>query len=217
MHKAALAALLILASAGGAHAADLGTNLFISPCGEPFLAPGSAPYPIAAWFDRADANHDGKLDLDEFRGDCERFFAKLDRNKDGVIDGAEISVYEHLYVPEILTPGRADAAGLKVLAAYQLPDNSDVTTTYQMDDATPEPPPRPPLDTKQGAVIFSLFPAPEPVLSADRNLDGKVTLKEFQAQAERRFAALDVQKRGYLLLADLPKTEAEQAAHARRR
>ena len=212
MNRTVLAAVLVLAAAGAAHAQQ-SNNLFISPCGEPFLAPITAPYPIVAWFEKADANHDGRLDADEFRGDCERFFAKLDRNKDGVLDSGEISVYEHVYVPEILAPGRADAGGLKILADYQLQDNSIPTTSYTMDDSTSPPPPRPPLDTKQGAVIFSLFPAPEPVLSADRNLDGKVTLKEFQAQADRRFATLDVMKRGYLLLADLPKT----LAKARRR
>ena len=216
MHKSALAACLVLATAGAAHAQQT-NNLFISPCGEPFLAPSSKPYPIVDWFAKADLNHDGKLDQDEFRGDCERFFAKLDRNKDGVLDSAEISVYEHVYVPEILAPGRADAGSLKILAAYQLQDDSIPTTSYTMDDSTSPPPPRPPLDTKQGAVIFSLIPAPEPVLSADRNLDGKVTLKEFQAQADRRFLALDTLKRGYLLLADLPRTEAETLAKAKRR
>jgi hypothetical protein len=216
MYKTALAAILILAVASAADA-EGASNLFISPCGEPFLAPTTAPYPIVNWFAQADLNHDGKLDTDEFRSDAERFFAQLDRNKDGVIDSAEISVYEHVYVPEILSQGQAEAAGLKVLAAYQVPDDSTPTTSYQMDDSTPTPPPRPPLNTRQGAVIFSLIPAPEPVLSADRNLDGKVTLKEFQAQADRRFTALDVLKRGYLLLADLPQTEAEQLAHAKRR
>jgi hypothetical protein len=216
MRKTALAAVMVLATSGAVQAQQ-SQNLFISPCGEPFLAPIAAPYPIVAWFDKADANHDGKLDGDEFRGDCERFFARLDRNKDGVLDSAEISYYEHVYVPEILTPGRADIGSLKILADYQIQDNSIPTESYTMDDSEPEPPPRPPLDTKQGAVRFSLFPAPEPVLSADRNLDGKVTLKEFQAQADRRFAALDTLKRGYLLLADLPKTEAETLAKGKRR
>ena len=30
-------------------------NVFISPAGEPFRAPAGAPYPVAAWFVRANA------------------------------------------------------------------------------------------------------------------------------------------------------------------
>jgi hypothetical protein len=77
--------------------------------------------------------------------------------------------------------------------------------------------PRDRLDSSQGAVQFSLFAAPEPVSSADRNLDGKVSLKEFQAQSDRHFAALDTKMRGYLTLDDLPKTDFESAVKARRK
>jgi hypothetical protein len=216
MRKTALAAFLVLATAGAAHAADERNNLFISPSGEPFVAPSSAPYPIVAWFAKADANHDGKLDPAEFRADSERFFAVLDRNKDGVLDGGEINIYEHYYVPEILSRGRADAGGLLVRVALQRP--GDVSPIDPGGGGNPaEPIQRQSLDTNQGAVQFSLFAAPEPVLSADRNLDGKVSLKEFLAQADRRFAMLDEKQRGFLTLAELPKTDAEDAAHARRR
>jgi hypothetical protein len=216
MRKTALAAFLVLATAGAAHAADEGNNLFISPCGEPFVAPSSAPYPIVTWFAKADANHDGKLDLAEFRADFERFFAVLDRNKDGVLDGGEISIYEHYYVPEILAQGRADAGGLLVRVVMQTPgDVSPIDPGGGGDPAQPVQRQR--LDTNQGAVQFSLFAAPEPVLSADRNLDGKVSRKEFMDQADRRFAMLDEKQRGFLILADLPKTDAEEAAHAGRR
>ena len=39
---------------------------------------------------------------------------------------------------------------------------------------------------------------PDPVMSADVNLDNRVTLEEFQAQAARTFASLDRNRDGRL-------------------
>jgi hypothetical protein len=216
MRNMALAAMLLLA-ASGARAADVDNNLFISPCGQPFVAPVTDPYPIVLWFNATDTNHDGKIDQAEFRADAERFFALLDRNKDGVLDSLEIAIYEHFYVPEILNPNSADAGGLLVRVAMQRGGAGGIDPGGGGGGGGGDDlPKRQRLDTDQGAVRFSLFSEPEPVLSADRNLDGLVSLKEFQAQADRHFVALDVQKRGYLTLDDLPKTEAERAAKAKR-
>jgi len=66
------------------------------------------------------------------------------------------------------------------------------------------------LDTNQGAVFFSLFREPEPVRSADRDFDQRITLKEFLAHSDRHFHALDRGNNGYLTLASLPKTGAEK-------
>jgi hypothetical protein len=226
MRKLVLAAILVL-SAGVAGAQEAQNNLFISPAGEPFLAPTNKPYPIVNWFSQADANHDGKLDAAEFRADAERFFAVLDRNKDGFIDSREISIYEHNYVPEILPQRGADAGGLLVRVVMQygagsgLGDGgfgSGVTTSSDATRVNPDTPaPRQRLDSQEGAVQFSLVGSPEPVSSADRNLDGKVSLKEFQAQSDRHFAMLDTKMRGYLLLDDLPKTDFEIAVKAKRK
>jgi hypothetical protein len=226
MRKLALAAILVL-SAAAAGAQEVQNNLFISPCGEPFLAPTNKPYPIVNWFAQADANHDGKLDAAEFRADAERFFAVLDRNKDGVIDSREVYIYEHNYVPEILPEVGADAGGLLVRVSMQLGGGSGlgdggfgsgVTSSSEASRTGSDgDTPRQRLDSSQGAVQFSLFAAPEPVRSADRNLDGKVSLKEFQAQSDRHFAVLDTKMRGYLTMDDLPKTDFEIAVKAKRK
>jgi hypothetical protein len=222
MRKTVLAAIALLA-ASVAHADDGDFNLFISPSGQPFVAPKTEPYPIVAWFNETDANHDGRIDLAEFRADAERFFTVLDRNKDGVLDSLEIAIYEHYYVPEILNPRSSDAGGLLMRVNLQYGGGGMGGGGRggmgqidpgggSSDDSTP----RQRLNTDQGAVHFSLFSAPEPVLSADRNLDGFVTLKEFQAQADRHFAVLDVQKRGFFTLDDLPQTPAERESKAKR-
>jgi Ca2+-binding EF-hand superfamily protein len=204
---AAQIALVIAGLAVTASAQDLRvpgkTNLFISPCGEPFSADQKDPYPIVKWFNGADANHDGKLDIDEMRNDAARFFKVLDRNGDGSIDGPEITFYENRLVPEILAPPNASLQGgflrvdLQGVGIQNSPDTS-------------------PTSARQGASFFSLFNEPEPVRSADRNFDYKVSLQEFLAHSDRHFKALDVDGVGYLTLARLPRTAAEAAAHAHR-
>lgn len=69
-------------------------GLFVSPFGEPFRSQPGEPYPVAAWFEGADADHDAKLTREEFMADSVRWFDQLDVNKDGVIGQAEIVAYE---------------------------------------------------------------------------------------------------------------------------
>jgi hypothetical protein len=80
---------------------DGGDHLFISPMGEPFRGQSERSALIAAWFNAADSNHDGKLSLTEFRADADRFFKILDTNHDGEVDPAELEHYEQVIVPEI--------------------------------------------------------------------------------------------------------------------
>jgi len=212
LSAAALSAALIATAAAAQDLRLTDVNLFISPCGEPFTAPKSDPYPVVKWFKGADANADGRLDIDEMRADATRFFKVLDRNGDGYIDGQEVNVYEYRMVPEILSPQGAVETGI-VRVALQTPGD--------ISPISPEAPGaaniyRQRLNTNQGAVYFSLFREPEPVRSADRDFDYRVSLKEFEAHSDRHFKALDINGRGYLTLADLPQTQAERAARAKR-
>ena len=65
---------------------------------------------------------------------------------------------------------------------------------------------------REGAARYSLINEPEPISAADADLDGKVTLAEWMAITDRRFAKLDPVKTGKLtrdsLLHPPPKPKA---------
>lgn len=172
----------------------LSAHVFLSPSGEPFRAPLDQPYPVAVWFARADADHDGSITLQEFRADAQAFFERLDVNHDGVVDGFEIADYENKVAPEI----QPNLGGPSSLEGPQPPPVAPVQDPAKAKKAV-----------EKGAVVFSLLLDPEPVASADTDLDGKVTLKEALAAADRRFKRLDRNHDGRLTLDELPKTPAE--------
>ena len=230
---ALVAGAVLLGAAGAATAADDELqNLFVSPCGEPFMGPVSQAYPVVKWFERVDANKDGKIDKAEFTADAEAFFKRLDSNSDGMLTSDEIYVYEHKIVPEILNRGSASLKSGIIRVSMQSTDlstigsiagslpNVDVdsggsrTTETQEKDAEDQDKLRAAL--AQGAAFYTFFSDPEPVMSADRNFDFKISHKEFMDQSDRHFARLDPKGKGFITLADLPKTPAESFTHARR-
>jgi hypothetical protein len=180
-------------------------TLFLSPAGKPFHADAGKPYPVGAWFAEADANHDGKLTRDEFRDNFARFFNELDQDHNGAIDGVELQRYEQQVAPEVLPrlaqvqggfPGERGERGDRRLA---------------------EPPRAKGGGLYDGAPAYSLLNVSEPVASADTDFDGKTTLNEFLAAADRRFDQLDKDRDGYLTLETLPQTPEQIAVEGKRR
>jgi hypothetical protein len=178
-------------------------GLFVSPAGQPFRSAPGEPYPVALWFAQTDKNGDGKIDRAEFRADAAAFFKVLDRNHDGVIDGFELAYYEHDLVPEILGAYRGGAA----LGGGGEPRDGDGEHHEHGHRGGGR---QPDVLGLQGAVAYELFSKPEPVAAADLNVDGHITLAEFLRVADQDFAILDPTARGYLTLADLPKTPLQQ-------
>lgn len=174
-----------------------GPQLFISPAGEPFRAPPGAPYPVKAWFDGADANHDGALGREEFVADSLRFFAVVDTDKNGVIDGFEVSNYETRIAPEII--GGMAPGSMRRGPMGQGPSGDD------------DAPRRRPQGTNvlQGASLYGLIAEPEPVMASDGDFDRRITKDEATRAAKTRFALLDTNKDGVLKLEELPKTPAQ--------
>lgn len=184
--------------------------VFISPAGEPFRAPVGAPYPVADWFELADADHDGVLTSKEFSADAGAFFTRLDVDKDGRVDGFENADYEKDIAPEISGVMRRPPAPRRGGDSFWRPLNrGDMMwgrAPLQPARRGPEMPPK-----RQGAAQYGLLNEPHPVRGADGDLDGKVTRAEAEAAARRRFGLLDLDGDGRLLLADLPKTPAQLA------
>ncbi|MBN8815800.1 MAG: EF-hand domain-containing protein [Sphingomonas sp.] len=187
--------------------------------GEPFR--GSDP--IRQWFDGADTNKDGALTADEFVADAMRFFAVLDRGKDGEIDPDDIEFYETKLAPEIRTGGEGAAAGPRASGGggrrgggrrgggggggpggggmgggqpggFSFGNGGSAKTPKYS-------------DTKRGAARFSFFDYPEPVVVADTNFNRGVDPNEFRAAALDRFAMLDKNHDGRITRGELPSIE----------
>jgi len=181
-------------------------QLFIAPSGEPFRAGRDEPYPVAVWFARADADHDGRLTRGEFRRDFNSFFPTLDLNGDGVIDGKEIEYYEQTLVPEVQV-NFGSGPEFRVLSANAgsgAPvgggEGAEPTATAKArENRRQEALPR-------GGGRYALINIPQPVVSTDADLSRRITPTEFTAAADRRFGLLDPDETGALTLATLPRT-----------
>jgi hypothetical protein len=195
-------------------------QLFISPAGEPFRAEPGAPYPVAAWFAGADANHDGALSRDEFVADAARFFAVVDADHNGVIDGFEVSAYETQIAPEILQGfrGGGQAAGGPPSEEHagRRGGGGGVPGGGRPGGGGGRGGGRDPMGGMlQGATPYSLLAEPQPVMGADGDFDRRITRDEAVRAAKSRFALLDTDGDGRLRLADLPRTPAQARGGAR--
>jgi len=203
------------------------TQLFISPCGEPYRGRPGEPYPVALWFKQADLNHDGVIDRAEFRADHEGFFDALDSDGNGVLEGPELAFYEQRVVPDILGPDRITLnsapgrMGAKLFLAQVIGQSPEGSHSGDAGHSGYEGPggahgPSEDLGSHRrapkellGAAAYSLLAEPEPVRAADTDLDGRVTKAEFLAAADRRFKILDKRKDGKLTLDELPFTPSQ--------
>ena len=201
-------------------------NVFISPMGEPFRAGPRDPYPVAAWFARANVRGDGQLTEAEFVADAERFFKQLDANHDGVIDGFELEDYEHDVAPEIQPKVRGLRPGEGMDDSLKFDDREGQSAPRrrrggQRGGGEGQGGQDPNIVAgdllRQGAGVYGLLPDPEPVASASSELTGKITLAEWRDAARRRFARLLPPGKSAIALADLPKTPAQIALESRHR
>jgi Ca2+-binding EF-hand superfamily protein len=122
--------LLLLAAPIGAWSAPppKPPPVFVSPFGELFHPTAQAPDAFDQWFSRVNANHDGKIDRDEFRADATQYFKHLDTNGDGVIDGFEIAAYEKSVAADLDVGGQGFARGGSEDIASLLSDPEPVSS-----------------------------------------------------------------------------------------
>jgi hypothetical protein len=194
-------------------------NLFISPHGEPFRGASGAVYPVVDWFHQANKKGDGKLDHDEFVADAAAFFKRLDVNGDGALSPFEVRLYEKTMVPEILggtvSVGMNDGGRLW-LAQYSgggalggIANQPIDPAGDHLDEAAP-PHPKGLDESGAGAAPYSFFQEPEPIMTADFNVNGLILRDNFLKVADMHFTSLDEEQKGYLTLGALPKTPVEK-------
>ncbi|MEH3107283.1 MAG: hypothetical protein PGN09_08365 [Sphingomonas fennica] len=162
-------------------------QLFLSPMGEPFRAKGSEADPAAAWFAGADRDGDGQLTMAEFAADARRFFATLDGDRDGALVPEEVAAYERSVPETALFRPRGEQA-VRPPAKRRKDD--------------------PGYGGEMGAGRYGFLNVPQPIWSADLDIDRAVTLAEFERAAAKRFGLLDKAGAGALTMAALGRTPA---------
>jgi hypothetical protein len=204
-------------------------GVFLSPMGEPFRSEDPAADNVGAWFAGADADHDGSLTLVEMQADAARFFATLDANHDGEIDPDELARYENEIAPEVQVGmqmheragfGRGGGGGLGGgggggghrggggwgggrRGGGQ--SGGERGGGREAGGQSGRAGPNGGFDEGlEGAGRYSFINIPEPVISADADLNRGVSRREFVDAAGRRFVMLDTNHDGRLTRAELP-------------
>ncbi len=181
-----LAAACLSACASHPRAKPL--EAIFSPNGEPLnggpLGHPACPDAIAGWFRRVDVNHDGAIDLDEFLADTRRQFAAMDLAKDGEITAAELSAYRAPYeATGSLAPqddSRAPTPATTRRSRRQRGNSTGIPGFGRKGDVSTD--------------------AADPVMSADVNLNFRVTLSDFITYKTKEFGEMDVKHTGRLTL-----------------
>jgi hypothetical protein len=204
-------------------------SLFLSPMGEPFRSDDPAHDVVGDWFAQADTNHDGALSLAEIEADATRFFRTLDTNHDGEIDPDELSRYETEIAPEVQVGrqmgvgmggfrrggeggggrgghgggggrggwgGRGGGPSTGQDRGSRIPEGAGGAYA-RVNNGGFDP-------GLEGAGRFTFLNIPEPVISADTDLNRGVSLREFVYAAGQRFVMLDANHDGKLTRDDLP-------------
>ena len=173
---------------------------FISPMGEPFRPPSSGEAPIARWFVRADQNHDGTLTADEMLADADRFFIRLDGNRDGQIDPQENTAYEYEIAPDVQVNSQWKRPRGEIAAK---PESDRDRPAWDSSRKREDRYDGYRTDGLQGAARYGLLNIPQPVASADADLNRVITLTEFRQAASYRFKLLDHHGQGRITLPEL--------------
>lgn len=176
-----------------------------SPNGEPLtggrLDRAACAQALAGWFERIDVNHDGFIDRQEFLDDAKAEFARMDMDHDGFITSDELSVYRAPFLP-------ADSDRLAPRDSSRQPPAATPAQAEERKRAARQ-------NRGGGDLAARTVPAgiADPVMSADTNLDFKVSQREFLTQAEEVFARFDADHDGRLSPVEIEDQGCKSAAN----
>lgn len=155
-------------------------TLQTSPNGEP-LGRAVCADALTVWFGRVDANHDGSLSTAEFLNDSDTQFARLDRDHDGFITADELLELRRPFLlqdqPDERRPKGGSGGGFSGGPGGGPPGGG--------------PGGGAPPGGSSGSARGTSGQDVDPVMTADTNLDFKVSPTEFRHRAEEEFAHLD--------------------------
>jgi hypothetical protein len=165
--------------------------------GEPFRGQATRAAALDAWLAQADKNGDQILSNQEMRDDAARFYATLDVTKDGEIDPDDVRHYENDIAPEIQISAWPEGARRAGATGSAYNSDGDERLGYSQSSA-PRPRKAAPSEGLKGAGRLGLLNIPEPVISADADLNRGVSEAEFLRAATTRFVLLDANRDGKL-------------------
>ena len=178
------------------HNASLGpAQIIYSPTGDPLnggpLGRPTCTESIKRWFARVDANHDGVITLDEFLNDARTQFQRMDIDKNGYLVSEEVERFRMAY--------RDFPGGEKSTVPAEEKEGEHASGGHHGRSHGGEGGGNSPGESDSSSVI-------DPVMSADTDLDYKVTREEFIAYSQKTFRGVDADHNGALNLAEATVT-----------
>ena len=204
-----LATLLALAVLGACSSDPKGPPPpTFSPNGEPLLPPQysqNCEEAIDQWFDRLDTGHTGGISHAVLLADAERQYKLMDLRHDGRVTAAELSQYRLKVMGghylSVSTPSEQVRIGRG--------SDDEARPGDRLDEPVDDDRPRRRHDEDKrpvDAYAALVSDQPDPVMSADTDLDGSVTWDEFRSLVSQNFADFDRDHTGVIT-----KSEVERA------
>jgi len=176
--------------------------------GEPLVPPQwpqKCEDAIDMWFDRLDAGHTGGVTLAELTADAERQYKLMDLRHDGKVTAEELSKYRLKIMGghylSVSTPGQRVGLGRG--------SDDDARPGDRLDEPADDDRPHKRHgddDRPVDAYAALVSDQPDPVMSADNDLDGSVTWDEFRALVAQDFAEFDKDHTGVITKSEVERT-----------
>jgi hypothetical protein len=201
-HLAVLVALAVLAACSSEPKGPPPPTF--SPNGEPLLPPQwpeKCEDALDAWFDRMDPGHTGGISHAALLADAERQYKLMDLRHDGKVTAEELSKYRLKMMGghylSVSTPGEHAPIGRG--------SDDEARPGDRIDEAEDDDRPRHGHkdDRPVDAYAALVSDQPDPVMTADTDLDGSVTWDEFRALVAQNFADFDKDHKGVITKSEI--------------